>query len=329
MAPQKNHSNDMRETVIDLVVNQGKKQSQVSKDLRIPKSTLYGIIKDYRLTEKINKSQKGGSRNITLTQDVKSSLIALINDDCTITLQSMIDKLNLTVHPSTIWRWLKAMNMTFKIARSIPQSRNCDSVKMERKMYAEWYINIAIDRRYNNIIFVDESPFTLHMLRNHGRALRGQTPNPVVTNSRGDNITMILAVSATNVVHCEAIFTNVNHIIFQEFLSKLEQILGDGDYTIVMDNVRFHHSNSEFYDEYDYEIHYLPRYSPFLNPCEEVFSQIKSNVRRNGPLMGRNDLLARMEEASNSVSAEHLKNYFQHAETFLGKCHALLDVERN
>lgn len=329
MSSQRNYSDDTRKSAIILVVDDGKSQKQVASDLRIKKSTLSVWIKEYRESQKVTKSSRGGCRHVSLTQDIKDDLERLIEDDCTITLQSMIEKLSLTVHPSTVWRWLKSMNMTFKLARPIPQSRNCESVKIERKAYAEWYTNVSIDRRYQNLIFVDESPFTLHMIRNHGRALRGETPNPVVRNSRGDNVTMILAVSAISVVHCEAIFGSVDHVVFQTFLAKLEDVLGEGDYTIVMDNVRFHHSNMEFYDDYNYEIHYLPRYSPFLNPCEEVFSEIKSKIRRDGPLRGRNDLLQRMQEASNSISQQHLKNYFQHSETFLGKCHTLQDIERN
>ena len=143
------------------------------------------------------------------------------------------------------------MNTTFKLVTTAPQSRNCESVKLDRKRYAEWFPGIPIDRRYEKIIYVNESPLSLHMIRNHCRALRGQTPNPVVMNSRGDNITMILAVSAISVVRCEAVFENVNHLTFQAFLKKLEDVLRDERDSInVMDNIRFHHSNHQFYDNY-------------------------------------------------------------------------------
>lgn len=167
------------------------------------------------------------------------------------------------------------------------------------------------------------------MLRAHGRSPVGSTPNPVVVNSRGPNVTMILAVSAISIVHCEAITGGVNCAIFQDFMKKIKEVLGDGDYIMVMDNVRFHHSNMEFYDDYPHELKYLPRYSPFLNPCEEVFSQIKSKVRKDGPIRGNNDLFHRMESSAQSITETNLKNYFQHSETFLAACHLLEDVERN
>ena len=100
-------------------------------------------------------------------------------------------------------------------------SRNSVSAKEERKRYAEWYTGISIDIRYRNIIFVDESPFSLHMIRNRGRALREGTLNVVLSNSRESNVTMILAINAVNVVHCEAVLGSVDGSLFQNFLSKL------------------------------------------------------------------------------------------------------------
>ncbi|KII60685.1 hypothetical protein RF11_11781 [Thelohanellus kitauei] len=71
-----------------------------------------------------------------------------------------------------------------------------------------------------------------------------------------------------------------------------------------MDNVRFHHSNPEFY-EYPYEIKYLPRYSPFLNPCEEAFSLIKNQVRRDSRPTGANDLIRRMRSACATANVQN------------------------
>jgi hypothetical protein len=83
-----------------------------------------------------------------------------------------------------------------------------------------------------------------------------------------------------------------------------------------MDNARFHHSNDEFYDNYPYEIKYLPRYLPFLNPCEEVFYKIKCCVRGASSPLGQNELIQRMLRGSESVTDEDLSHYFQHSEQF-------------
>ena len=66
--------------------------------------TLYGIIRDYKETNKIEKVTSGGCRRVTLTDDIKAKLLNLIEDDCTISLQSMIEHLNLSVHHSAVAR---------------------------------------------------------------------------------------------------------------------------------------------------------------------------------------------------------------------------------
>lgn len=328
MSKRVEHTNQIREIAVKLVCDEGKSQTEVSNLLKIPRSTLSDIIKKYKEKGTFKKDKKGGVRGQKFTETVKERLHEIIEDNCTITIEGIIDKLEINVCQSTIWKWLKKIRISYKMTRPIPKSRNCIEVKAERVDYANWYTNIPISIRYRNLIFVDESPFTLHMIRSHGRSRVGTTPNPILTNSRGRNISMILAINSINVILCEAIECNVDGDIFQQFLKKIYEILGDDNFIIVMDNVRFHHSNPEFYDEYDYEIRYLPRYSPFLNPCEEVFSKIKSLVRKDGPLNGTIDLKERMQIASNSITENDLKGYFQHCESFLGKCHTNQDIGR-
>ncbi|KII66249.1 hypothetical protein RF11_02448 [Thelohanellus kitauei] len=69
-------------------------------------------------------------------------------------------------------------------------------------------------------------------------------------------------------------------------------------YTVVMDNAPIHQAGKEFYDSYPYDIKYLPAYSPFLDPYEDVFFKVKTtSMRRSGPLKGNNDLTRRMINA--------------------------------
>ena len=251
------HNDKMRRVAIELVIDKGKSQAEVSKNLNIPRSTLNDMIKRYRIHNDYEKGQREVARRIVLNDEIKSNLLQLIQDNCTVTLGSMIEKLNLQVSQSTVWRWLKSLGISFKMTRPVPQSRNSIPVKLERGNYATWYTNLPIDRRYGKVIFIDESPFSLRLLRAHGRSLVGTTPNPVVQNNRGPNITMILAVSAISLVHCEAIIDGVNTAIFQQFLSKVHEVLGGEDFIIVMDNVKFHHSNLAFYDQYRCQVMFL------------------------------------------------------------------------
>ncbi|KII62585.1 hypothetical protein RF11_05217 [Thelohanellus kitauei] len=57
------------------------------------------------------------------------------------------------------------------------------------------------------------------MFCSHGWASKSKTPNPVV-KSRSQNITMIEAVNAFIIMHCEAICSSVNGEIFEQFMNE-------------------------------------------------------------------------------------------------------------
>ena len=86
------------------------------------------------------------------------------------------------------------------MTHSLAERRNDPSVKEERISYPNWYNGLPINKKYRNVIYIDESPFHLNLIRSHGWARRGETPNPIVNNSRGGNVTMILAVICINII---------------------------------------------------------------------------------------------------------------------------------
>ncbi|KII75131.1 hypothetical protein RF11_10424 [Thelohanellus kitauei] len=93
----------------------------------------------------------------------------------------------------------------------------------------------------SNIIYLDESPFKLHMIKTHACGQKGKEANPVLQKNREQNITMIVALNFRNIISAEGfISTGVNSAIFKKFLTKLVEILGrEGQFTILMDNSIF------------------------------------------------------------------------------------------
>ena len=277
MAPQKAPiSEDMRKLVVRKVSQEGQKVKQVSESLGIAVSTIRHILKNYETYGTFTSRKRGGNQQKKLTEEVIQRLQSLIDDNIQYTLQDIVDNLGIDVHAATVWKWLKKLNYSWKLTRPVPERRNDDDVKERRVTYVYWYQSLPLRLRCSNVVYLDESPFHLNIIRSHAWSRVGETRNPVVSTSRGRNVTMILAINANNVVLSEAIVgTGVNGQVFEEFLINLINILGtDEEYTLLMDNVRFHHVNKEFAEAYPYNLVYLPPYSPFLNPCEETFSKI-------------------------------------------------------
>ena len=90
---------------------------------------------------------------------------------------------------------------------------------------------------------------------------------------------------------------------------------------IVMDNCRIHHSAFvvDSINRRGYKPLFMPPYSPFLNPIEECWSKIKSNIKRN-PLDKADTLTSRLSAACQSVTVEDCQGWVSHAETFWNRC---------
>ncbi|KII65289.1 hypothetical protein RF11_02709 [Thelohanellus kitauei] len=124
---------------------------------------------------------------------------------------------------------------------------------------------------------------------------------------------MILAMNSFNIVHCEAVSSSVNGGIFKELINQLITTLGNAEkFTFVTDNVNFHQM-ANFIEGTIHDIRFLAYYSPFVNPCEEVFSHFKSLVRRDTLPLRMDHLIVRMRYGCGHVTSEHLKNYIDHA----------------
>ncbi|MGL6145463.1 MAG: IS630 family transposase [Macrococcoides caseolyticum] len=321
-------SQDMRDLVIRLVINQGKSQRDAARITGIPRTTIQHIVLRYENTYLTTAGSRGGNTRGIFNQTIETQIRSLINDYETTTIEEIKTRLQVTANNSTVWRWVKKLGFTYKLTRPIYERRNDVDVKNQRIQYIRWYTGNTPSFRYRNIIYIDESPFNIHMFRSHSWAMRGVTPNPII-RPRQRNVTMILAINGANIIHCEAITTSVNGELFQEFMRTVMRILGNEEqYIFVMDNVNFHH-RPDLINSSNFSIRYLPPYSPFLNPCEEVFSYLKSHVRREAVPRGNDDLINRMREACEMVPNINLSNYYSHCESFFEACLRSDDIGRD
>jgi transposase len=68
-----------------------------------------------------------------------------------------------------------------------------------------------------------------------------------------------------------------------------------------------------------YKCMYLPLYSPFLNPIEEMWSKVKNLVRRT-PFDTKNTLTPRIKRACQLVITEDFQGWIRHSFLFFQRC---------
>jgi transposase len=89
--------------------------------------------------------------------------------------------------------------------------------------------------------------------------------------------------------------------------------LAKGD-LVVMDNLGSHKAKAvrRAIRQCGAKLLFLPKYSPDLNPIEQLFAKLKHHLRRHQP-RSRDDVCRALATALDTVTATECSNYFKHA----------------
>ena len=151
---KRSFSEDLKNVVTKLVINEGKSKREVGRLLNIPESSVRYIVKNFEEQGNNTTRKRGGNQPKKLTPEIQNTLTNLIQDNNHYTLSDIVDNLSIDVHPATVWKWLKALNFSWKITRPVPERRNDPEVKLERIPYVRWYQSQSVHLRYSNIIYI-------------------------------------------------------------------------------------------------------------------------------------------------------------------------------
>ena len=81
----------------------------------------------------------------------------------------------------------------------------------------------------------------------------------------------------------------------KSFLVFLKQLDLPQNTILLMDNVRFHHSQEvkNYIESKEWKTLYTPPYSPWFNPIENVFGIIKNNFRKNKSIVNAFNIISK------------------------------------
>jgi len=164
-----------------------------------------------------------------------------------------------------------------------------------------------------NLIVLDESGAHLAMTRRYGRAESHQRLHYPVPYARGNNYSMIAAITPYKIVgswYCEGA---IDGHFFTEFISHFLVPILTSHYGIIMDNVAFHKVKPaiELIEKTGARIFYLPPYSPDFSPIEMMWSKIKSVLRKQAARTAEVFQKA-ISKAFHSIKRLDLKHWFQY-----------------
>ncbi|XP_055521237.1 insertion element IS630 uncharacterized 39 kDa protein-like [Leucoraja erinacea] len=217
--------------------------------------------------------------------------------------------------------------MTMKQLYRVPFERNSVRVKGLRREHVQRILAMDGAAQPHEFIYIDEAGFNLSKTRRRGRNIIGQRAIVYGPGQRGGNISFCAAVSLRGLLchHAKLGPYNTQHII--SFLDALHNIAVQDRpeqprFVVLWDNVSFHRAalvRTWFTNHNQFEVVYLPPYSPFLNPIEELFSAWRWRVYDRQP-HARMPLLQAMEQACGDIEVRSIHGWIRHTRGYFPRC---------
>lgn len=324
---KKNLNAETRMKIIE-AYNQGEKLQTLSCLFSVSYQTICRIINKYISTGIINRNSKGGIRNRKLSNEAITYMKELIANNCSISLKEiknkLISKFNIRVCLSTIHNNLTNFLYTFKRVSLQPETRNSEDLLEKRRLYALNWTNMVSQYDGSNIIFLDETGFNVSLRSKYGRSIKGKMAIQRVRTIRSKNFSVCCAISKNKIIYYKKQdfpFNTDSFLCFIEELKVKLRLEGMTNMIIVMDNVAFHKSSiiNTKLTEHGHSIVYLPPYSPFLNPIENMFSKVKQLVRSRR-VNDQQELFIAIDESFAAILEADCRGYYRHMLSFIPKC---------
>jgi transposase len=164
-----------------------------------------------------------------------------------------------------------------------------------------------------DLVFLDESGVNLGFIRKCARAFGGKRAYGEIPTQRGQNVSVIGAISLKGLLAQWSCLGAVDALTFDAFIAqKLVPQLWPGA-VVIMDNARIHKSEEleALITAAGARLIYLPTYSPDFSPIENCWSKMKNILRRIGARTYP-DLLAALIQAFAEVTTDNLFAWFSH-----------------
>lgn len=131
----------------------------------------------------------------------------------------------------------------------------------------------------SEVFFFDEARFGTHSKIGHGWFKKGSRTTASIKIAY-KNFYLYGAVNPKSGERFELILPTVNTKCMNIFFEEMAQVMSDKEIIFIMDGAGGHKSN-ELKIPSNFQIIFLPPYSPELNPVERLWLHIKQNTIRN------------------------------------------------
>ena len=250
--------------------------------LRIHEETVRTHLDDWRREKKLQGESGGSTGKLNhemsrlLEKELEKNTYVKVSDICAYVYKTF--SIGYTVSGMT--KWLKEHNFSYKKPKLMPAKANLQ----QQENFVQIYFDLLENTQGKEpIFFMDSAHPTMATKVSCGWIKKGRDKLIAQTASR----TRVNVTGAIDLQKMEVLTTlpeKVNGETTIEFFQKLKDACREADKIhIILDQSGYHRSNEvqDFARNSGIELHYLPAYSPNLNPIERLWKVMNEEARNN------------------------------------------------
>ena len=275
----KPYSMDLRERVVAAVMTGGLSCNQAAKQFGVGISTAINWMKRLRETGSVTPGKVGGYRPKSISGEHEVWLLQRIQDG-EFTLRGLVREFaerGLKVDYRSVWEFVHAEKLSFKKSM-VAGERDRPDVARRRAQWIKYQDRIEAER----LVFIDETWTKTNMAPLRGWAPRGERLIAKVPHGHWNTTTFLAALRHDRIDAPWLLPGPIDGESFQAYIGKvLLPTLRPGD-IVIMDNLGSHKGKAvrQLIRAAGAKLLFLPKYSPDLNPIEQVFAKLKHLLRK-------------------------------------------------
>lgn len=272
-----------------LLRSEGWTVPQISQALRLHQSTIIRHIQDYQAGKLKNESGgSSGQLNEEQTQELIAHLEANLYHHNHQIILYVKEHFGVTYTIPGMHKWLHRNGFSYKKPKGLPHKADGELQKEFIAQYEQLKKEAGVDEP---ILFMDSVHPTQATKLSYGWIKTGKTKHIGTTASR----TRLNIIGAVQLGHIgEAItsqYDTINGESIIDFMNKIRAQHHEKVVHLILDKAPYHRSALvlERADALNIKLHFLPPYSPNLNPIERLWKVMNEHSRNNRFFKGAKD----------------------------------------
>ena len=274
-----------------LLRSEGWTVPQISQALRLHQSTVIKHVQEYKTIGKI-QNKSGGSES-HLTDKETQELITHLEENTYAHNHQIVlyikEHFGVTYTVAGLNKWLHRNEFSYKKPKGLPHKADASLQQQFIEEYNQLKQEVGEEEP---ILFIDSVHPTQATKLTYGWIRTGQTKHVGTTASR-TRLNIIGAIQLGYI--SEAItsqYETINAESIVDFMGKIRvQYSTKNTIHLILDKAGYHRSFlvAEYAEKLNIKLHFLPPYSPNLNPIERLWKVMNEQVRNNRFFKGAKD----------------------------------------